>query len=83
MNNVKQMFIFLKIIKMRLIQTNVFDNIELKERVIIMKKALINLGGIIIFYSVIVFGVIILNVRFSHLNNKDLSNISLLKEIIN
>lgn len=33
-----------------------------------MKKTLINLGGLIIFYMILVFGVIILNMRFSELN---------------
>jgi len=34
-----------------------------------MKKTLINIGGLLLFYSVIVFGVLLLNMRFSHLNN--------------
>lgn len=33
-----------------------------------MKKTLKNFGGIILFYSVIVFGVLLLNIRFSYLN---------------
>lgn len=33
-----------------------------------MKKTLINLGGLIIFYMILIFGVIILNMRFSELN---------------
>lgn len=34
-----------------------------------MKKRLMNLGVIIIFYSIIIFGVLLLNVRMSYLNN--------------
>jgi len=37
-----------------------------------MKKRLMNCGGLILFYSVIVAGVLLLNLRFSHLN--DLNN---------
>ncbi len=33
-----------------------------------MKKTLINLGGLIIFYMILIFGVIILNIRFTELN---------------
>jgi len=33
-----------------------------------MKKTLKNIGGLILFYSVIVVGVLLLNVRFSYLN---------------
>ena len=33
-----------------------------------MKKKLVNVGGIILFYSVIVFGVLLLNLRFTYLN---------------
>lgn len=33
-----------------------------------MKKKLENVGGIILFYSVIVFGVLLLNLRFTYLN---------------
>jgi len=42
---------------------------DMKEGVIYMKKTLINIGGLLLFYSVIVFGVLLLNMRFSHLNN--------------
>ena len=45
-----------------------FDMMVKKEGVIIMKKTLINLGGLIIFYMILIFGVIILNVRFTELN---------------
>lgn len=34
-----------------------------------MKKTLKNIGGLILFYSVIFFGVLLLNLRFSYLNN--------------
>lgn len=34
-----------------------------------MKKTLTNIGGLILFYMVIVFGILLLNLRFSHLNN--------------
>jgi len=34
-----------------------------------MKKTLTNIGGLILFYMVIVFGVLLLNLRFSHLNS--------------
>jgi len=38
-----------------------------------MKKTLTNIGGLILFYMVIVFGVLLLNLRFEHLNsNKNL-----------
>ena len=37
-----------------------------------MKKAVLtNIGGIIIFYLVIVLGVLLLNLRFETLNNKE------------
>lgn len=34
-----------------------------------MKKTLTNIGGLILFYMVIVFGVLLLNLRFEHLND--------------
>ena len=34
-----------------------------------MKKTLKNFGGLVLFYSVIVIGVLLLNIRFSHLND--------------
>lgn len=34
-----------------------------------MKKKLTNIGGLILFYSVIIFGVLLLNIRFKQLNN--------------
>ena len=36
-----------------------------------MKKTLKNIGGLVLFYSVIVFGVLLLNVRFEYLNEID------------
>ncbi len=39
-----------------------------------MKKALEKFGGLILFYSVIVFGVFILNIRFSYLNNRNIGS---------
>lgn len=41
-----------------------------------MKKTLENIGGLILFYSVIVVGVLLLNIRFSHLNNITGDNLS-------
>jgi len=41
-----------------------------------MKKKLMDMGGLILFYSVIVIGVLLLNFRFSHLNNKNNENIN-------
>ncbi len=34
-----------------------------------MKKTLINMGGIILFYLIIVFGIILLNLRFKEINH--------------
>lgn len=34
-----------------------------------MKKTLENIGGFILFYLVIVFGILLLNMRFSYLNS--------------
>lgn len=34
-----------------------------------MKKTLCKFGGLIIFYTIIVVGVLLLNLRFSYLNN--------------
>ncbi len=34
-----------------------------------MKKKLRHFGGLILFYAVIVFGVLLLNARFYYLNN--------------
>lgn len=34
-----------------------------------MKKTLTNIGGLILFYLVIIFGVLLLNMRFEHLNS--------------
>lgn len=39
-----------------------------------MKKKLMNVGGIILFYSVIIFGVLLLNLRFSYLNEINSEN---------
>jgi len=40
-----------------------------KEGVIYMKKTLTNMGGLILFYLVIIIGVLLLNLRFKHLND--------------
>jgi len=40
-----------------------------------MKKRLINIGGLILFYSVIVTGVLLLNLRFSYLNDINNKNV--------
>lgn len=40
-----------------------------------MKKTLNNIGGLILFYSVIVIGVLLLNMRFSYLNAVNTENI--------
>ena len=71
LKNVKQMFNFLKILILLLIQTNVSDMIRMKEGVRFMRKKLINVGVVILFYSVIIFGVILLNYRMSYLNKLD------------
>ena len=71
LKNVKQMFNFLKILIFLLIQTNVSDMIRMKEGVRFMRKKLINVGVVILFYSVIIFGVILLNYRMSYLNKLD------------
>lgn len=34
-----------------------------------MKKMFLNFGGLILFYSVIILGVLLLNLRFSYLNS--------------
>ena len=34
-----------------------------------MKKVLMNIGGLVLFYSVIIIGVLLLNIRFSYLNH--------------
>jgi len=34
-----------------------------------MKKTLTNMGGLILFYLVIIIGVLLLNLRFKHLND--------------
>lgn len=34
-----------------------------------MKKTLENIGGFILFYLVIIFGILLLNMRFAHLNS--------------
>ena len=40
-----------------------------------MKKTLNNIGGLILFYSVIVIGVLLLNMRFSYLNAVNTENV--------
>ncbi len=37
-----------------------------------MKKSLVNIGGAILFYSVIVFGILLLNIRFKYLNDLEI-----------
>ena len=39
-----------------------------------MFKKLQNIGGLILFYSVIIFGVLLLNIRFSYINNERLGS---------
>ncbi len=39
-----------------------------------MFKKLQNIGGLILFYSVIIFGVLLLNIRFSYINNERLDS---------
>lgn len=34
-----------------------------------MKKTLTNIGGLLLFYAVIIIGVLFLNLRFAHLNS--------------
>ena len=34
-----------------------------------MKKVVANMGGLIMFYSIIIIGVLLLNLRFSYLNS--------------
>lgn len=41
-----------------------------------MKKTLVNFGGIILFYSVIIVGVLLLNMRFSYLNEINNNNLT-------
>lgn len=36
-----------------------------------MKKTLTDIGGLILFYVVIIIGVLLLNLRFAYLNNLD------------
>lgn len=35
-----------------------------------MKKTFINIGGAILLYSLIFFGVVLLNIRFSYINKE-------------
>lgn len=37
-----------------------------------MKKMIINVGGIILFYLLIIGGILLLNQRFSYINNNEL-----------
>ena len=39
-----------------------------------MKKVLINYGGLLLFYGVIVLGIILINIRFNYLNDKQESS---------
>ena len=41
-----------------------------------MKKNFLNYGGLILFYSVIIMGVLLLNMRFSYLNENTTVNYS-------
>lgn len=41
-----------------------------------MKKTLTDIGGLILFYVVIIIGVLLLNLRFAHLNNLENSKIN-------
>ena len=41
-----------------------------------MKKTLTNIGGLILFYVVIIFGVLLLNLRFEHLNSLENAEIN-------
>ena len=41
-----------------------------------MKKTLTDIGGLILFYAVIIIGVLLLNLRFAHLNNSKIININ-------
>lgn len=41
-----------------------------------MKKTLMNIGGLVLFYSVIVIGVLLLNLRFSYINEISTKNIN-------
>ena len=41
-----------------------------------MKKSLVNVGGLLLFYSIIIGGIVLLNLRFSHLNTLNNSNIN-------
>ncbi len=36
-----------------------------------MEKKILNYGGLVLFYSVIILGVLLLNMRFSYLNQHD------------
>ena len=66
--------ICLNFFKKTLTQTNVFAIVILKEGVIHMKKKILSYGGLILFYSVISMGVLLLNMRFSYLNEKTTVN---------
>ncbi len=47
-----------------------------------MKNTLKNYGGLILFYAVIIFGVLLLNYRFNYLNNiNNLENIESYKTV--
>lgn len=39
-----------------------------------MKKTILNYGGLILFYAVIIMGVLLLNMRFSYLNESTTVN---------
>lgn len=50
-------------------RTIVYGMIVSLEGVVKMKKTLKKFGGLILFYSVIIFGVLLLNLRFAYLNS--------------
>jgi len=41
-----------------------------------MKKTILNFGGIILFYSIIIVGVLLLNQRFAYLNSISNNNVN-------
>ncbi len=48
-----------------------------------MRKTLLNLGGLILFYLVFVFGIILLNMRFRELNQDiSFSNLNNYSDIV-
>lgn len=39
-----------------------------------MKKRIINYGGLVLFYVVIIMGILLLNMRFSYLNENTITD---------